>query len=225
MKQSVAFVLLFVAAAASAEAPPYTITVGGSARIVVKADRGQFTVGVSTRATTVTSALRTNNDKMQRVIAALKSHGAAENEISTSSFSITQPFENGRHVIGIYEVQNSVTVTRSAVASISDLLQIAIDAGANQAWNVRFFLAEPGPVRDRALAAAYKDARVRAQKLASAAGKSVGDLLTITTEQFPRFPLLDGTGQEAMTGLGPAPPLQAGMQSVEASVVAQFELK
>jgi len=224
MKQSVALVLLFVAAAASAEAPPHTITVGGSARIVVKADRGQFTVGVSSRATTVTSALRTNNDKMQRVIAALKAHGAAENEISTSTFSITQPFENGRHVVGEYEVQNSVTVTRSAVASISDLLQIAIDAGANQAWNVRFFLAEPGPVRDKALAA-YNDARARAQKLAAAAGKSVGDLLTITTEQSPRFPLVGGGDMESMRLAGTAPPLQSGMQSVEASIVAQFELK
>jgi uncharacterized protein len=219
------FLVLFVAAAALAQAPPHTITVGGSAQVVLRADRGQFTVGVSTRSTTVTTALQANNKKTQLVIDALKAHGAAENEINTSSFSIAQPYENGRQVTGQYEVHNSVTVTRSEVASISDLLQVAIDAGANQAWNVRFFLSEPATARDSALAAAYRDARARAEKLAAAAGKSVGDLLAITTEQFPALPRVGGVGTEPMAVSASAPPLQAGMQAVVANVVAQFELK
>lgn len=225
MKPSFALVLLLVAAAASAEAPPHTITVGGSAHIVVEADRGQFTVAVSTRAPSVPSAMRMNNEKTQQMIEALRAHGVAASEINTSSFSIMQPYENGGRVTGEYEVQNSVTVTRSAVASISDLLQVAIDAGANQAWNVRFFLAEPGPIRDKALAAAFNDARARAAKLAAAAGKSVGDLVAITTEQLPRLPLVGGIGQEPITVTASAPPLQSGLLAVEANVVAQFELK
>ncbi len=71
---------VFVAAVASAEAPPHTITVGGSAHVAVSADRGQFTVGVSTRAATVSAALHANNEKTQRVIDALKARGVSANE-------------------------------------------------------------------------------------------------------------------------------------------------
>jgi uncharacterized protein YggE len=225
VSRAAAILFLFVAAVASAEAPPHTITVGGSANIFVKADRGQFTVGVSTRATTVPAALHANNEKTQRVIDALKAHGVAPNEIATANFSIEEPYENGRRVAGEYQVRNSVTVTRSDIASVSDLLQVAIDAGANQAWNVRFFLAEPGAVRDQALAAAYRDARTRAEKLAAAAGKTVGDLVALTTEQMPALPRVGGVGMEAMTVTASAPPMEAGMQMVVANVVAQFELK
>jgi len=225
VSRTAALLFVFVAAAAWAQVPPHSITVGGSAHVIVRADRGQFSVGVATRATTVTAALHANNDKTQHLIDALKAHGVAAIEIETANFSIEEPYENGRRVTGEYQVRNSVTVTRSDTASISDLLQVAIDAGANQAWNVRFFLAEPGAIRDQALAAAYRDARTRAEKLAGAAGKTVGDVLALTTEQMPALPRVGGVGQEAMIVTGSAPPIETGMQMVVASVVAQFELK
>ena len=210
---------LFLAATAVA---PRTITVSGSGQVQVTPDRAQFTVGVATRGGSVADAVRENNGKTRRVIEALRARGVAPGEIQTTNFSIQQPWENGRRLVGQYDVQNNVTVTRKTVGDMSSLLQTAVDAGANQAWNVRFFVADPSAARDRALAAAYADARNRAEKLAAAAGRAIGGPLVITTEQPPAPPRVGSAEAAAVAG---SPPLESGLQMVGATVVVTFELK
>ena len=214
--------LLAVIVAATALAQPRTITVSGAGQAQVTPDRAQFTVGVATRGGSVSEAVRENNEKTRRVIEALKARGVAAGEIQTTNFSLQQPYESRRRVVGQYDVQNNVTVTRKSAGAgaMSELLQAAVDAGANQAWNVRFFAADASAARDKALAAAYADAKSRAEKLAAAAGKSVGDPLVITTEQLPNPPRVGAAEPLAVT-----PPLEAGTQAVNATVVVTFELK
>jgi uncharacterized protein YggE len=214
-----AVLAFFVAASAFAQR---TITVSGTGRVDVVPDRAQFTVGVSTRAGSVAEAVRENNEKTRRVIDALKARGVAPAEIQTTNFSLQQPWENGRRVVGQYDVQNNVTVTRKGVGAMSELLQAAVDAGANQAWSVHFFVADVSAARDKALAAAYIDAKGRAEKLAEAAGKKIGDPLMITTEQPPAPPRV-GSAQAMV--VAEAPPVESGSQSVSAMVVVTFELK
>jgi hypothetical protein len=216
MKLAVA--LFFAAATAFAQR---TITVSASGQVQVTPDRAQFTVGVSTRGGSVGDMVRENNEKTRRIIEALKAKGVGAAEIQTSNFSIQLPWENGKRLIGQYDVQNNVTVTRKDPASMSELLQAVLDAGANQAWNDRFFVADPSAARDKALAAAYADAKGRVEKLAAAAGKSIGEPLLITTEKLPSPPHVGG---EAIALAAP-PPVEAGMQSVGATIVVTFELK
>jgi uncharacterized protein YggE len=215
--------LFFVAATAFAQR---TITVSGTGRVAIAPDHGQFVVGVTTRAGSVGEAMRENSDKTQRVIAALKAKGVAAAEIQTTNFSLQQPWENGRRLVGQYDVRNVVTVTRGGTGSMSELLQAAIDAGANEVMNVRFFAADSNAARDQATAAAYADARRRAEKLAVAAGKTVAEPLMITTEQLPNpaRPLVGGV-QGGVEAPGATPPLESGMQTVTATVIVTFELK
>ena len=214
--------LLVVVFAATGLAQPRTITVSGSGQVQVTPDRAQFTVGVATRGGSVSEAVRENNEKTRRVIEALKARGVTAGEIQTANFSLQQPYESGRRVVGQYDVQNNVTVTRKTpgAGAMSELLQAAVDAGANQAWSVRFFVADVSAARDKALAAAYADAKTRAEKLAAAAGKSLGEPLVITTEQPPNPPRVG-----AVEAMAVAPPIESGMQAVNATIVVTFELK
>ena len=214
--------LLFaVMIALPAFAEQRTITISGSGRVAVAPDRVSFTVGVTTQKATVPDAARENSDKTARVIAALKSRGVTPAEVQTSNFGIQQVFESGK-LVDRYLVSNDVTVTRNDVANISELLQAAVDAGANQARGLRAFVADPGPARDRALDLAYRDAHARAEKLAAAAGRTLGDVLTITTEQASTPPRV-GAEFATVTALGP--PIENGTTQVIASVVVTFELK
>ena len=217
--------IVCLAAASTALAEPRTITVNGTGQIQVNADRAQFTVGVSTRAASVSQAFRLNNERVARVIAAVKAKGIAAEDIQTTNFSIQQPYGPEGHIPNQYEVQNGVTVTLRDVRKVGELLQVAVDAGANQAFNVRFFVAEPQALRDRALAAAYADAKARAEKLAAAAGKTIGELLTLTTDLLPPVPRAGNTYSEAITVAAEAPIEAGAPQVLSAGVVATFELK
>src|SRR5207253_8831968 len=100
-------ILLLVASSLAAQR---TITVSGTGHAQLPPDRVSFSVGVATQRGSVADAFRENNDKTARVIGALKAHGVAAPEIQTSNFSIAEPFEGGRRVVGQYLVQNQVMV-------------------------------------------------------------------------------------------------------------------
>ena len=211
--------MILLALAGAASAQQRTITVSGSGRVQVVPDRFSFVVGVTTRGRAVGDAVKENSGKTAHVVAALKAAGVTDAEVQTSNFSIDQPYENGRQVSDQYVVRNTVTVTRTNPKNASDLLQAAIDAGANQAFGVRFFAADLSAARDRALEAAYRDARARAEKLASAAGHSLGDALAMTTER-PASPLVGGVEAQSAP-----PPIEAGMSNVFATLYVTFEMK
>lgn len=215
---------ILLALALSAGADPRTITVSGNGHAAAQPDRASFTVGVSTRRPTVGDALRENNASTARVIAALKGRGATDAEIQTSNFMIEQPYEAGRAVTNQYVVRNNVTVTRRDLKNVSELLQAAIDAGANQAFGLRFFIADPSPVRDRALEAAFRDARARAEKLAAVAGRSLGETLSITTER-PMSPFVGNVAGGVVGGVEGGPPMEAGVTTMNVTLFVTFELK
>lgn len=197
-----------------------TITVSGSGRVQLPPDRVSFSLGVTTQRASVAEAVRENSEKTRRVVAALKTHGVTDPEIQTSSFSIDQPWEAGRRIADQYLVRNSVTVTRKDPGAMSELLQAAVDAGANQAYAPRFFLADSSTARDRALELAYRDARARAEKLAGVAGKALGDPIMITTERN-LVPQVGGNLQVTAD----APPIETGLTTTVATVIVTFELK
>lgn len=213
-----------LALALSAGADPRTITVSGNGHAAAEPDRVSFTVGVSTRRPTVGEAFRENNASTARLVAALKAKGATDGEIQTSNFMIEQPYEAGRVVANQYVVRNSVTVTRHDLKNVSELLQAAIDAGANQAFGLHFFIADPSPLRDRALEAAFRDARARAEKLAAVAGRSLGETLEVTTER-PISPFAGSLVGGVVGGVEGGPPMEPGVTTMNVTLYVTFELK
>jgi uncharacterized protein YggE len=184
-----------------------------------------FTVGVATSAKTVRDAFRANNAKTHAVIDALKKAGVSDSEIQTTNFSIDQPYDaETRKRLDEFLVSNNVTVTRRDPSSVSDLLQAAIDAGANQAGGLVFFVAHPAAARDEALAAAYADARGRAEKLAAAAKRMLGAATVITTVPMP-YGYAQNNVAEAITVSADTPAIETGVTRITETVTVTFELK
>lgn len=125
-----------------------TVTVNGSSSLRQQPDRVSFSVGVETQAATVAEAYRANNTKLNTVLAALKQRGVQSAEIQTSNFSMTSRDDEGKPLIG-FRVSNVVTVTRSVPGDLSELIQAAVAAGANQAGSARFFVADLKPLQSR----------------------------------------------------------------------------
>ena len=132
-----------------------------------------------------------NNTRVAAVIAALKKAGATDQEIRTSGFSVypQQNYVQGQppRVIG-YQVSNSVTVTKKQIADAGRLLQVAINAGVNEASGLQFEVSDQARGRDQGLRAAFDDARAKATLLAQSAGRSIGRAIMITEGAEPIAP-------------------------------------
>jgi uncharacterized protein YggE len=170
---------------------PETVSVTGTSRVSLTPDRFSFSVGVQTQAPTVEEAVNENNSRLAAVIAALKKAGATDQEIRTSGFSVypRQNYVQGQppRVIG-YQVSNSVTITKKQIADAGRLLQVAINAGVNEASGLQFEVSDPARGRDQGLRAAFDDARAKATLLAQAAGRSIGRAIMITEGAEPIAP-------------------------------------
>jgi len=166
-----------------------TITVVGHGTVSAKPDIARVNLGVEATAPTVAEAMRMANDKMKAVIAALKQQGVADRDLRTSNFSIF--FERpqapagaggkpGAQPQGMYRVSNTVEVTIRDLDKASAVLQAAVDAGANTAWNLEFDIDDTKSLEAQALERAYDDGRSNAETLARRAGVVLGPLVSIS---------------------------------------------
>ncbi len=185
-------------------------------------DRVAFTVGVQTDAPTVSAAFNTNTEKLNAVFRALKTAGVKTEELQTSNFGIASTDNEGKKLPG-YRVTNFVTVTREDVAKVGDLLQVAITAGANEAGDMRFFLAEPSKLETGGMELAFKDARTKAEHLAAPSSKSLGEVICVSDQGISQQ--FGGYVSEEITVTAAAPMFAARTQDFSFRVGAVFELK
>jgi uncharacterized protein YggE len=198
-----------------------TVTVNGMATIAVVPNRVSFSVGVETHSPTAGEAFRRNTEKVNSVIAALKHRGVKPKEIQTSNFAITSRDEQGKKLSG-YRVTNLVTVTREDLTSIGDLLQLAVEKGANEAGSLQFSSTEQATSELRGLELAFQNAHTKAEKLATLSGKQLGDVVCVSEQGFsPTY----GYVAESITVTAAAPTIEIGMQQLSFRVGVVYELK
>jgi uncharacterized protein YggE len=197
-----------------------TVTVNGNATIAVVPNRVTFSVGVETQSPSAGEAFRRNTDKVNAVIAALKQRGVKPQEIQTSSFSVTSRDDEGKKLSG-YRVTNQVTVTRDDLGSVGDLLQLAIEKGANEAGSLQFSSTEQRISELRGLELAFADARSKAVKLAELSSRELGEVVCVSESGFsPSYGMV-----EAITVTAEAPSIETGVQNLTFRVGVVFELK
>lgn len=231
--------MLAVAASAAAQsasvgardlATVETVSVSGTGRTRLAPDRFSFTVGVQTMAATVEDSVRQNSQRVADVIAALKKAGATDKDVRTANFSIypQQDYSQGQlpRILG-YQVNNSVTVTRSNVSEAGKLLQTAVSAGVNTSSGLQFEISDPARGRDEGLRAAFADAKAKAGTLAQAAGRNLGRALAISEGGATPPPMVYAARTMAMKAeaASDSVPVEAGTQESVYNISVVFELK
>jgi len=229
-----ALVLGGVASPAHAQGPEgaeRTIQVTGFGSASGSPDVALVQLGVQLFATDLGQAVDDANTTMDAVIAALEAAGVATEDIRTTNFSIyqesgfppPQPMdsESGFETQNRYVVNNVVEVRVRDLESISEVMQAALDAGANNVYGLTFGLDDSAALEAEARNLAVEDARVRAQALADAFGLAVGDPISIREGGQDPF------GQRAFDlglGGGGGPVISEGQLSVNMQVTVIFEL-
>jgi uncharacterized protein YggE len=168
--------------------PEHTISVGGVGTVQIPPDVADVSVGVDVTRSTVKEARPVAATQMTAVIAALKKAGVADRDIQTSGLSINAVYDynnNSKPRITGYQVSNTVTATVRNLDTVSDVVDGAIAAGANQLNGLTFRVDDPKAAEAQARDAAVKDARAKADALARAAGVSITGVQSIVESSAP----------------------------------------
>src|SRR4051812_40761828 len=106
-----------------------TITVMGEGMVKAKPDRAGFSFGVNTQAPTAREASADNARAMQKLIAALKAAGVADDDLQTEQVSVWPSSDSNGSVTG-YTATNSVSV-EVPIGRAGPIADAATEAGAN----------------------------------------------------------------------------------------------
>lgn len=190
------------------------ITVTGEASLPATPDMAAVSLGVTTEGATAAEAMAANSAALNAVLDRLKAAGIDDNDLQTSNLSLSPNwvgYDSGSTpTISNYVASNMLNVRVRDLAVLGGVLDASIADGANTLNGITFDLATPRPVMDEARKAAVADAKVRAELYATAAGVSLGKLVSISEVQgygapMPVFmdakaasPVAVATGQIAM---------------------------
>ena len=151
--------------------------------VTLNPDIAQVTLAVETRHRSLSQAVEENNRLAQQVMEALRQGGVAAEDLRTANFSVYQDRSRdpqGNLVLGPYQVTNQVVVTVRDLERLGQLLEAALQAGANRIDGLTFGAAEQQQALLQARLAAVEDAQTQAQAIAQAAGVRIVGIQSIT---------------------------------------------
>lgn len=215
---------------ASSGGLPRTITVVGEGKVKVEPDIARVSIGVEVVRANVKEASAANEEIMTAVLVALTEAGVAEDDLQTSGFNVyAERFGANGPVPDDevnYRVSNNVTAVVRDLEKMGDVLDAAIEAGANNIYGVEFALDDPSTIESDARAKAVEDAQAKAAELAELNGVAVGDVISIS-EVVGNMGFFTGNFSQVSAptlGGGGGPSLQPGQLSLVMQLQLVYEI-
>ena len=178
--------LLGLAAPGVADAQqPDGISVAGDAEAFADNDMGTFRFGVTARRPTAAAALRSASAAVQRVVGASRATGVARSDIQTDVVNVER--RRTRRGRTTWIARNAVRVTVRKLSDAGTLVDRAVGAGATSVEGPELGVADVKALYRRTLAAAFADARAKAEALAAQAGMRLGAPVRIRESGADQF--------------------------------------
>lgn len=153
--------------------PEHTIAVVGSGKVTVVPDMATIRLGVIVERPTAKAASQAAATAMTGVVAAIRKLGIDDKDIATSMVSLGPVYDNPQNAspkIRGYQLQNIVTVTVRKLDALSGVIDDSVAAGATSVEGISFDVADRAAAEAKAREAAVKDAKAKADTLASGVG-------------------------------------------------------
>jgi uncharacterized protein YggE len=161
------------------------LVVVGHGKVLADPDQAAVELGVTKRAHTARTAQEQVNQTVQLIISALSDLKIEEKDIRTSRVQLHPVYNSGsrqnpatREIVA-YEATYSLSIQVSDLNQVGTVIDLALEAGANQLRGVRYELREESQFRQQALEKAIQDASAKAEVLAKAAGVQIVRIIEI----------------------------------------------
>ena len=203
-----------------------TITVQGTSSITTTPTIAYVNIGVATFNIEAAIAQSDNAAKMDQVYKALDSLGISKDKIKTVSYYISPRYDYSNNVSTLagYDVTNAIQVTVTDLTKVSQVLDMTVKQGINQANSISFGITdkENDEFYLQALAEAVANAKGKANALAAATGLTITNPLQIIEgSQNNVTPIYSYASDSAKEG-DVATPISGGELKVEASVTMVY---
>jgi uncharacterized protein YggE len=235
------FVLVALVVPATAGAAERTVSVTATAERQVPNDTAEVRFAVSKERPGRAAALHVVAVRLKAVIAAARGvAGVGPGDVTTGPISVHR-IEKGK--LPVYRASEGVSVVTHQPENAGELVAAGVAAGATGTRGPRFFVGDREAAYDAALVEALEKAKTKAGMLASAAGATLGQAITITeggavtpvngtaaaepASKCVAVPV--GSHGVSRTAAGAsacvAPPVKPGKSTVTATVDATFALE
>jgi hypothetical protein len=209
-------------------------SVTGSGTVYAKADIANLEVGLKTEAKK-TAALATteNTNKMNEIVAELKSLGIEEKDIKTSNYNLNPVYNytnnRGQELVG-YEVTQNLTLKIRDLSKIGDVIAKTTEKGANQIGNINFTIDDEFELKNQARELAIQKAQEKAALIADQSGMKLGEVKSVYENAEPMNPIMlsysNAKMDSAAVGGGIiAPTIQSGQNEIKVEVTLTYEVK
>jgi len=207
---------------------PY-VQATGEATVSAKPDQALVEIGVVSQGSTAIATAAQNAKQTAAVLADLHKLLGGINQLKTTNYSVRPSYQypkpGAAAVITGYIATNVVEVTLDDLAQVSDVIDSAIQSGANNIQHLEYRLKNPRAVRGQALREAAEQAKASAESIALGLGLKVVRVLS-AEEVTPEEGL--GMAKKAPPppppGAAPATPVEIGMIDVGVTVTLRVEI-
>jgi len=205
------------------------ITVGGRANVAGTPDTLRLDLSVVATASSVSEALASANRSADSVQKSLLANGVGRKDLQTSGLSIQPEYDysNGAAPrLKGYQVSESVNAKLRNLGRAGDAIGQAVSAGGNavRVNGISLDLEGTSVLVSSARDAAFADAKAKAEQYAKAAGRSLGEVMSITEDVSTPSPIdVPYAARDSAKSAGV--PIQPGSQDVSVSVTVVFTMR
>jgi uncharacterized protein YggE len=202
-----------------------TISVHGSGRVIATPDVADVRVGVTVTRPTVAEARRDAAEVAARVLAAVTAQGVARADVRTETLTVQPDYEyldRGPRLRG-QQVSNRFAVTVRNLEVLAGVIDDALAAGATTLDGVGFRHHDPPALEREARSIAVRDARERAELLATEAGVKLGSVVSIAETGAAPPPRPMAMYRMAAAEAAPTP-VEGGSLEIVAGVEVTFSI-
>jgi uncharacterized protein YggE len=198
------------------------LKVEGEGSVKVRPDTASVSLGVITENSQLRLAQEQNTIKANEILNALTILGIPLEDIETQSYNISPQYDyiEGKQVFRAYRVEHILKVTIKDLLRIGEIIDAAVENGANTVSSIRFIASKPSEYYQRALTAAIDDALVKAMTIGRQLNVKISQTPAVITEQSYHYtsPVQSVLLQAAES----ATPIQVGQIDVTARIEAVF---
>jgi uncharacterized protein YggE len=222
--------------------PLNTITVTGTGSALGTPDVANLFIGVEIYDSDLSAAFSESNNRIDNIINAVMEAGVAREDIRTTGLNVfidrsgpPMPVDSAASSANAagepsgqpqnYVVSNQIRLTIRDTDLVADVINAAVEAGANNIFGLEFGIDNRDELESEARTEAMADARARAEELAEIAGVSLGQVVVINEGGggFAPFAFDAAMSQAGMGGGGAV--IEPGQLSVSMQVQVTYAIE
>ncbi len=197
------------------------ITVTGNYEVSVQPDKAEVFLGAETESPTALESQQRNAEIISNIKAALAPKNIPENAVETSSYSLQPVYDysdsKNPRLVG-YKTIHMLKIKLQDIGKSGTAIDAAVGAGANRVDGVQFSVSNEQEYRSQALREASKNARQKADSIASGLGVGVKKVVQASEGFVNIIPIFVKAAEAASTDISP------GQVKITASVSVSYEI-